>query len=130
MLHVSSRVTSTAPPGVDAAAAGEQPGLPQQVGRPARAELGRDLVEQRAEHRGRGRSSHASQRVDGVGVLGGELRDLLAAPRRVVRQLQVAAVGARREVGALRVDVVAVLLQLQVADQRAAAAARRRTTAR
>ena len=101
---------------VDAAQAGEQPRLPQQVLRPPRPEPRRDLVQQRAEH-----PPDAGQvlLVPGirVGVRGGEPGDLGVPLRRVVRQPQVAAVGPGREVGSLRVHPVSVLLQAQVADQ-------------
>ncbi len=56
--------------------------------------------------------------VDGSGVLGAELGDLLAAGGLVVGQLQVPAVLARCEVRALRVHVVAVADQVEVAHQR------------
>ena len=50
-------------------------------------------------------------------VPGGELRDLGVPLGRVIRQPQVPSVLPRREVGTLRVDLVAVLLQAQVAHQ-------------
>ena len=58
-----------------------------------------------------------SQRRVGVGVPLRELRDLRVALGGVVRQAQVAAVAPRREVRALRVDVIAVPLELQGTHQ-------------
>jgi hypothetical protein len=55
----------------------------------------------------------------GLRVVGRELADLLAPPGRVVRQSEIAAVAARREIRTLRVDVVAVLGEPQIADHRA-----------
>lgn len=95
----------------------QQPGLAEEVGGTARAEPGRDPLEERAEDA----AQLAHPRVPALvrrGVLAGEPADLLSPPRRIVGQPQVAAVGARREVGTLRVDVVPVAVQPQVADQR------------
>jgi hypothetical protein len=80
-------------------------------------ELGRDLMQQRADERAETGEPLLPTLV-GVGVARGELADLGAARLRVVGEQQMAAVGARREVGALRVDVVAVLGETQVAHHR------------
>jgi hypothetical protein len=80
-------------------------------------ELGRDLVQQRADERAEPGEPFLPPLVR-VGVVRGELADLGAARRRVVGEREVAAVGARREVRALWIDVVAVLGQAQVAHHR------------
>ena len=77
-------------------------------------ELRRDLVQQRADQRAEPGEPGLPPLVR-VGVVRGELADLVAPCVRVVGEREVAAVAARREVRALRVDVVAVLGQAQVA---------------
>ena len=83
MLPVSSRVTSTAPRSSIPRRLAQQPRLPQQVLRPPRAEPGRDLVQQRAEHLADAGQVPLVPGI-GVGVRGGELGDLGVPLRRVV----------------------------------------------
>jgi hypothetical protein len=115
MLIVNSLVTSTARR-VSMPLTAEQPQLVADVGRLARAQSRRDLVEQRPQDGGES-SSQASPALDRVGVLS---ENLAICSRRAgrPRQLEVAAVGVRGEVGALRVDGVAVPLELEVATSR------------
>ena len=116
MLSVSSRVTSTAPRSSSGTQLGQQPRLPQQVRRALRPEPRRDLVQQRPEHPPETGQVRLIRDVS-VGVTRRELGDLGPPPGRVVRQPQVPSVPPRREVGPLRVHVVAVLVQPQVAHQ-------------
>ena len=102
---------------VDVLEPAQQQRLAREVGRLARPELRRDLADERTEHLAQ--AVHPLVPVpDRVGILGGELRDLLAPRGLVVGELEVLPVDARREVGALRVDVVAVAHEVEVAHQR------------
>ncbi len=100
---------------VDAAEAPTEAGQVEQIARPLGADLGRDLRQHRAEQVGQA-AQPGVPLLHGVGVAGGELRDLLVASHRIVGELQVAAVRVGREVGPLRVDPVAVPFQLELSE--------------
>jgi hypothetical protein len=95
------------------------PGEPQQpahVGPAARAELGRRLHQQRPEHR-RQPAQPGVPPGHGAGVALGELGDLLVVAGGVVGvELERAAVRPGLVVGAHGEDLVAVALQVEVAD--------------
>ena len=91
--------------------------LGEQVRRARAAELGRHRREQRAEHVGEPVQPLVPA-VDRLGVGGGELGDLGVAAGAVGGQLQRAPVGVGDEVRALRVHLVAVALELEVAQDR------------
>ena len=95
-----------------------QPGLAEQVRRAGAAELGRDRREQRAEHVGQARGATSSQRsIASASAV--ENLAISAWRRAAVRgQLQRPAVGVGHEVRALGVHLVAVTLQLEVAEDR------------
>ena len=113
MLDVNSRVEIARHADVDPAKAPTQAGQVEQVAGPLGPDLGRHLRQHRAEQIGQA-GQPGVPLLDGVGVAGGELGDLLVAGHRIVRELQVTAVRVRREVGPLRVDPVAVPLQLEL----------------
>ena len=103
-------------PGVELAQVPQQQPLPPQVRRPPRPEPRRDLRQHRPEDRADTGEVSLVLTV-GRGVPRGEFRDLVAALRRVVRQPEIPAVGARGEIRALRENVVTVAGQPQIANQ-------------
>ena len=111
----NSRVTSATPRTPRPFELPRQAGLVAEVLRRAAAELRRDRREQRAEDVGEAVEPGVPA-VDGLGVTGGELGDLGPPSRPVRRELQVAAVGVRHEVRPLGVDLVAVTLEVEVAQ--------------
>jgi hypothetical protein len=100
---------------VDLAELGADLRHPEEVGGTLRADARRYLVQQRSDERTEAAHPGLPALV-GVGVPEGELADLGPALRRIVRQPQVAPVAPGCEVRTLRVDVVAVLGQLEIAD--------------
>ena len=115
MLPVSSRVTSTEPRSSTLRnCASSRACAHRSAG--ARAQVRRDLVQQRAEQPPDLRQVRLVTVVR-AGVRGGELSDLGVPGGRVRGQPQVPAVHPRGEVRALRVDVIPVPLQPEVADE-------------
>ena len=103
-------------PGIDLAQMPQQQPLPQQVLRPPRAEPRRDLAEHGREHTGHpGHVLLVPLIVCRVPLR--ELRDLREPLGRLVRQRQVPAVSPRREIRPLRIDVIPVPNQVQLAHQ-------------
>ena len=94
----------------------QQPRLPHQFQRSAGPEARWDLVQERPEHLAELGQVPIVPGVR-VGVARGELGDLGVPLLRVVGQPQVPPVGPRREVGSLRVHVVPLLVEPQVAHE-------------
>ena len=117
-LIVNSRVTSPTPRTPSLRIFHAVCALRQQVAELRRADVRRHAQQQRPEHVGDALHPRLPLRQR-LGVLLRELRDRVVGLRRVVRvHRDRAPVGERLEVRAERRDVVAELLQLQLADDR------------
>ena len=116
MLDVKRRVTSPTPRDAEPAQRPREPRLVEEIARAQRAEprAGSSRAADRA--RRPSRPSHASQRSYASASARRELRDLGVAARGVVvGELQRAAVAVRHEVAVLRIDLVAVAREVELA---------------